>query len=108
MRKAKERSMAEEEKDQQVGEQEPVQLYRFKVRTADGREMVSAVAVVDPNAEGDNKDDAANSLEELEQKHKEEAKAHDDDLDAAHKDEADRHAADLDQHHQDQADAHSE
>src|SRR5947199_254102 len=63
--------MAEEEKDQQVGGGEPVQLYRFKVRTADGREMVSAVAVVDPNAEGEGKDDAANSAEELEQNHKE-------------------------------------
>src|SRR5437868_4074381 len=61
--------MAEEEKDQQVGGGEPVQLYRFKVRTADGREMVSAVAVVDPNAEGEGKDDAANSAEDLGDKH---------------------------------------
>src|SRR5436305_10596241 len=100
--------MAEEDKDQQVGDQEPIQLYRFKVRTADGREMVSAVAVVDPNSKAEGKDDAKDSAEELDQKHKEEAKDHDEQIDQAHKDEADRHGADLDAHHQAQTDAHTE
>jgi len=86
----------------------PVQLYRFKVRTADGREMVSAVAVVDPNAEGEGKDDAADSAEELEQKHKEEEKEHGEELAGHHDAEAERHAADLDKHHEDIEAKHDE
>src|ERR1700694_531706 len=93
----KESSMAEEEKDEQVGGSEPVQLYRFKVRTADGREMVSAVAVVEPNADAGGQDDPADTLEELDQKHKEEAKEHDEDLAKTHEEEEKRHADDLDQ-----------
>src|SRR5438309_5913114 len=98
----------QEKKNTDSGDPEPVQLYRFKVRTADGREMVSAVAVVDPNAEGEGKDDAANSAEELEQKHKEEEKDHDSELAGHHDAEAERHAADLDKTHQDVEAKHEE
>ena len=65
------------------GEEAPVQLYRFKVRTADGREMTSAVAVVDPNAEGEGQDDPKDALDELDKKHKAEGKKHHEDLKGA-------------------------
>src|SRR5437879_11631771 len=98
----------EEKKSGGSGETEPVQLYRFKVRTSDGREMVSAVAVVDPNAEGEGHDDAANTLEELEQKHKAEEKAHKEEMDKFHEEEQGRHASDVDAHHEAAADKHLE
>src|SRR5713101_2019593 len=87
---------------------EPVQLYRFKVRTADGREMTSAVAVVDPNAEGDTEHDAANEKEELEAKHKAEEKAHEEELAKIHDEHADAHEATIDAHHDDLKDKHEE
>lgn len=79
--------MADQQKDQQSGESEPLQFYRFVVRTADGREMTSAVAVVDPNSKAENQSDPKDSMEE-DQKHKQEEKQHGDDLADAHDAEA--------------------
>src|SRR5260221_36819 len=39
-----------EERPEGIADAAPVQFYRFKVRTSDGRELTSAVALVDPNA----------------------------------------------------------
>src|SRR3954462_12940524 len=66
----------------------PVSHYRFRVRTLDGREMVSAVAVVDPNAPDANQADPKDSLEALDQQHEQEAGAHATDLQKAHESEA--------------------
>src|SRR5881409_2653065 len=87
---------------------EPVQLYRFKVRTADGREMTSAVAVVDPNAEGDTQHDAATEKEDLEAKHKAEDKAHDEELSKIHDEHAADHEAAVDAQHEELTAKHEE
>src|SRR5882672_7160216 len=78
--------MPDEQKDAQGADPEPVQLYRFRVRTSDGRELVSAVAVVDSNASDQNQHDPADSMEELDQKHQAESQQHDADL-AGHQEE---------------------
>jgi len=85
-----------------------VQLYRFRIRTSDGRELVSAVAVVDPNASDQNQHDPADSLEELEQKHETESRQQDEDLARSHREESQRHAADLDAHQEDISAKHLE
>src|SRR5256885_8160833 len=100
--------MAQEETKSGEDTGEPVQLYRFKVRTADGREMVSAVAVVDPNADGEPEHDAANEKEDLEKKHAAEAKAHEDEVAAAHDDHADGHEEVIDKSHEDLKGKHEE
>ena len=70
--------------------------------------MTSAVAVVDPNAEGEGQDDPKDALDELDKKHKAEGKKHHEDLKGAHEDEANQHADGLDEHHQHVAGAHDE
>jgi hypothetical protein len=84
----------------------PVQLYRFRVKTADGREMVSAVAVVDPNSTDANQADPKDSLEALDQQHKQEADAHDQDLASAHESESAETEKSLDANHDDVTKAH--
>ena len=88
------------------GESQPVQLYRFKVKTADGREVTSAIAVVDPNA-GD-EHDAAGEKEDLEKKHQEELKRHEEEIAKLHEDEKQRHAADISQSHGSEAERHEQ
>src|SRR5438105_8397892 len=88
------------------GESQPVQLYRFKVKTADGREVTSAIAVVDPNA-GD-EHDAAGEKEDLEKKHQEELKKHEEEIAKLHEDEKQRHAADISQSHGSEAERHEQ
>jgi hypothetical protein len=79
----------------------PVQLYRFKVKTADGREMTSAVAVVDPNSTDANQADPKDSLDALDQTHKAEAEQHGAEVDKAHADEKKEAESALDAHHAD-------
>jgi unconventional prefoldin RPB5 interactor 1 len=79
---------------------ERAQHYRFWVVAPDGREMVSAVVEVDPNAEGDPEHDPASSKEELEQKQKAEAKKHDEELKKLHVEQEEQQAADLEPFHQ--------
>ena len=100
--------MPDEQKDPRGGSAGPAQLYRFRVRTSDGRELVSAVAVVDPNASDQNQHDPADSMEELEQKHQTESREHDGDLGRSHQEESQRHADDLAAHHEDISGKHIE
>lgn len=88
--------------------EEQAQLYRFWVRAPDGREMVSAVVEVDPNAEGDPQDDPASSKEELKQKHEAEAKKHDEELEELHGEQEEQHASDVEEHHGEVASKHEE
>src|SRR5436305_1454012 len=97
-----------DDKQPQAAEHEPVQLFRFVVRTADGREMTSAVAVVDPNSKDANKADPKDTMDALDQQHKEEDAAHGDDLTKAHQDEAKKHAETIDAHHEDVKAVHDE
>src|SRR5271163_611342 len=80
------------------------QYYRFRVQTADGKEMTSAVAEVDLEADGDLENDPKSDDEAVQKRHDKEQKEHAKQSDDFHDSEHAKDMDDLDKDHNEQAD----
>src|ERR1700694_5597692 len=96
----KESSMSEEEKDEQVGGSEPVQLYRFKVR-ADDRDAHHGDVHGKHEDAADARDEAELAKAEVatDAKHADELDSHQDQLDEKHGSEQAKLQQDLEKKH---------